>query len=307
MKIKKLILSLTLCILACLTIKAQKVDQTLASKIQKLVDDSGLEAGVYVQHLTQGTKVEINADTIYPTASVVKVPIMVGVFNKIHKGELDYKTILTYRDSLSYSKYDIIGCLKDSSEVALGKIILLMETTSDNTASLWCQSLAGGGLAINQWLNDNGFKYTRVNSRTPGREGDREMYGWGQLTPREMARLLTMIRQGKAVSPAASERMYRTLTNIYWDDRSLCQIPPYVQVASKQGFVTQSTAEIALVNAPHGDYVFCIATKNEPVVDREVRKGRQLIKDISNLLWNYYEPDYGWKANEELIQKYMEY
>ena len=288
---KKIFLSCGLCILTCLAAVAQQTDGALTKKIQDLVNQSGLEAGVYVQHLKKSTKVEINADTLYPTASVVKIPIMCGVFNKIHKGELDYKTILTYRDSLSYSKYDIIGCLEDSTQIALGKVILLMESTSDNTASLWCQDLAGGGEAINQWLSENGLKDTRVNSRTPGRSGDREKYGWGQLTPREMAKLLTLIREGKAVSPAASERMYRILTNIYWDDRALSQFPPYVQAASKQGFVTQSTAEVVLVNAPHGDYVFCIATKNEPVVDRDVRKGRQLIRDISNLLWNYYEPD----------------
>lgn len=304
---KALFLSIIACALAYIPAAAQQTDHELAAKLQALIDQSGLEAGVYVQHLARGTKAEVNADTIYPTASVVKVPIMCGVFSKIGKGEVDYKTTLTYRDSLSYSKYDIIGCLKDSTEIELGKIILLMETTSDNTASLWCQALAGGGETINQWLADNGFKDTRVNSRTPGREGDREKYGWGQLTPREMARLLTMIRQGKAVSPAASERMYRTLTNIYWDDRSLCQLPPYVQVASKQGFVTQSTAEVVLVNAPHGDYVFCVATKNEPIVNREVLKGRQLIRDISSLLWNYYEPDYGWKPNKEVIERYMEY
>lgn len=305
---KKIFLYTAICMLSCLAAKAQITDQELTNKIQSLIKQSRLEeVGVYVQHLKKGTKVEINADTLYPTASVVKIPIMCGLFNKINKGELDYKTILTYHDSLTYSKYDIVGCLKEGSEIALGKVILLMECTSDNTASLWCQALAGGGAAINLWLADNGFKDTRVNSRTPGRDSDREKYGWGQLTPREMARLLTLIRDGKAVSPAASERMYRTLTNIYWDDRSLSQIPPYVQVASKQGFVTRSTAEVVLVNAPHGDYVFCIATNNEPVVDRDVRIGRQLIRAISNLLWNYYEPHCDWKPNQEVIEKYMEY
>ncbi|MDR0659810.1 MAG: class A beta-lactamase-related serine hydrolase [Prevotellaceae bacterium] len=305
---RKIFLCINLCMLSYIAATGQQVDRSLTDKIQALINQSGLEeVGVYVHHFAKNTKVEINADTIYPTASVVKIPIMCGLFDKINNGEIDYKTTLTYHDSLTYSKYDIVGCLKEGSEIALGKVILLMESTSDNTASLWCQVLAGGGKDINQWLADNGFKDTRVNSRTPGRQEFQNKYGWGQLTPREMARLLTMIREDKAVSPAASERMYRTLTNIYWDDRSLSQIPPYVQVASKQGFVTRSTTEVVLVNAPHGDYVFCIATNNEPVVDAEVRIGRQLIRDISNLLWNYYEPDYGWEPNKEALEKYMEY
>ena len=46
-----------------------------------------------------------------------------------------------------------------------------------------------------------------------------------------MARLLTMIRFGEAVSPAASEEMYRVLSGTYWNDEALSRIPPDVQVA----------------------------------------------------------------------------
>src|SRR3569832_1642396 len=102
----------------------------------------------------------------------------------------------------------------------------------------------------------------RVNSRVKGREQIRAKYGWGVSTPREMCRLFTMIRNGEAVSPAASERMYRDLIRIYWDDKALSQIPPYVQAASKQGAVDEAKSETVLVNAPHGDYVFSVMTNN---------------------------------------------
>jgi hypothetical protein len=143
------------------------------------------------------------------------------------------------------------------------KLTLLMITISDNTASLWLQALAGTGTVINQWLADYGFDSTRVNSRTPGREDNRERYGWGQTTPREMAELLAMIRQGWAVSPAASEEMYRHLTRSYYTAEALSVLPPWVQVASKVGAVNQSRSEVVLVNAPSGDYVFCVITKNQ--------------------------------------------
>jgi beta-lactamase class A len=45
--------------------------------------------------------------------------------------------------------------------------------------------------------------------------------------------------------------------------KRLSQIPPTVQVASKQGAVNQSRSEVVLVNAPSGDYVFCVITKNQ--------------------------------------------
>jgi beta-lactamase class A len=274
----------------------EKVDKKLTQKLEALTKGFQGEVGIYVKHLKTGKTVAINADTLFPTASMIKVPIMVGVFNKIERGELDPKTILQYRDSLLYAGEDIVGNFKDSSLVALSKVQMLSITTSDNTGSLWLQHLAGTGTAINQWLESNGFVHTRVNSRTPNRRPNWEKYGWGQTTPREMASLLTMIREGKAVSPAASERMYRNLGRIYYDSEALSQIPPYVHTASKSGAVNQSKSEVVLVNAPHGDYVFCIITKNQQDQRWEDdNAGYVLIRQVSKALWQHFEPKSDWK------------
>ncbi|AMM51188.1 beta-lactamase [Rufibacter sp. DG15C] len=274
----------------------EKIEKKLTQKLEALTKGFQGEVGIYVKHLKTGKTVAINADTLFPTASMIKVPIMVGVFNKIERGELDPKAILQYRDSLLYAGEDIVGNFKDSSLVALSKVQMLSITTSDNTGSLWLQHLAGTGTAINQWLESNGFQDTRMNSRTPGRRPNWEKYGWGQTTPREMATLLTMIREGRAVSPAASERMYRNLGRIYYDAEALSQIPPYVHTASKSGAVNQSRSEVVLVNAPHGDYVFCIITKNQKDETWErSNAGFTLIREVSKVLWQHFEPKSKWK------------
>jgi beta-lactamase class A len=228
---------------------AQKSDKLLTQKLQSVVRDFKGDVGIYVRHLKTGKTVEINADSIYPTASMIKIPITIGVFEKIEKGFLNYDSVLTYYDSLLYEGEDILGSFKNGEKIALSKVLMLMITTSDNTASLWSQYLAGTGIDINAWLIANGCIHTRVNSRTPGREANRSRYGWGQTTPREMAELLVRIRQGKVISNRASERIYRNLIRIFWDTKALSQIPPYVQAASKQGAVNQSRSEVVLVNA----------------------------------------------------------
>ncbi|MBS1565956.1 MAG: serine hydrolase, partial [Bacteroidetes bacterium] len=142
-------------------------------------------------------------------------------------------------------------------------------------------------------------KDTRLNARTPGREADRQRFGWGQTTPREMARLAVMIRNGEAVSAAASQTMYRIMTHSFWDEFALYSLPPYVQAASKQGMVDDSRSELVLVNAPHGDYVFYIATKNNK--DQrwmQQNEAWQLARRLSALLWEYYEPEHPWKPAE---------
>jgi beta-lactamase class A len=84
-----------------------------------------------------------------------------------------------------------------------------MLSTSDNTASLWLQKLAGGGARINELLDSAGIKITRVNSRTAGRENNRTQYGWGQTTPFEMATLMEKIYSGSIITDSTGKKMIR--------------------------------------------------------------------------------------------------
>jgi len=268
----------------------QAQQHELQSRLDSLLNEFNGEAGLFAWNLNTGEQVEINADTIFPTASIVKVPILVGVFDKIAAAELDYHQPLVYRDSIKYGGSGLMQFFKDSTETDLSTLLSLMITYSDNTTSLWCQALAGGGKRINELMADLGLKHTRVNSRTPGREPMREIYGWGQTTPREMATLLVKIRRGEVFSSATSERMYRLMTNIYYDENALSAIPPHIQTASKQGMVNASRSELVMVNAPSGDYVFYIATKNNEdtrwVPDNEAY---ELQRRVSALLWEYWQ------------------
>ena len=297
-------LKLTLILLLnCFVVFAQ-VDVRLTNKLNALVQNFHGQAGIYVHNLKTGQTVEINADTLFPTASSIKVSIMCGLMDKIEKGDLQYQQKLVFRDSLRYDTGDILGQMRDKDTIELSKVAMLMITMSDNTASVWLQKLVTGEY-INNWLQQNGFAYTRVNSRVKGREKMRSIYGWGVTTPREMCKLFTMIREGKAVSPGASERMYRNLCHIYWDDNALEAIPPYVQAAAKQGFVDESRSETVVVNAPHGDYVFSIITNNNKdqrwVPDNEAEV---MIRKLSALIWHYYEPKSDWNPAAG-IDKFM--
>lgn len=281
-----------------------QTDEKLTAKLNEAIKGFNGQVGIYVRNIKTGKTATINADTLFPTASMIKVSIQCGLMDKIEKGELKYNQKLAYRDSLLYAGEDILGSFKDKDTIQLSKVAMLMITMSDNTASLWLQKLVGGDY-INNWLQQNGFKVMRVNSRVAGREAIRKIYGWGVSTPFEMSRLFEMIYSGKAVSAAASERMVRNMARIYWDEVALSQIPPYVHTISKQGAVDEARSETVLVNAPGGDYVFSIMTNhNKDQSWKPTNEADVLIKNISALLWHYFEPKSSWKPAEGM-DKYM--
>jgi beta-lactamase class A len=290
----KFLFSLSLLFLSS-GIFAQKTDEHLQMQIESLVKGFHGIAGIYVRDLQKNRIVTYNADTVFPTASVVKIPIMIGIMDKIYRKELTYHQVMIFQDTLNYDPgEDVLASFKPGEKILLSKLMLLSLSLSDNTASLMLQGIAGGGLRINQILDSLGYIYTRVNSRTPGREKDREQFGWGQTTPREIARLMEQIETGKVLSLGSSDRMLRILGRQYWDEVALSQIPPNVFVATKSGAVDDSRNEILYVNAPH-PYIFSIFTKNNTDQSWDYNnEAWVLTRKLSALLFKYYNPDNKW-------------
>ena len=100
---------------------AQKVDNKLQKKIEETIKGFNGDIGIYVKNLRTGKTASLNADTIFPTASIVKVPILIGIMGKIQRGELAYDSTLVYKDSLLYEGEDILGSFKSDEKVLLKK------------------------------------------------------------------------------------------------------------------------------------------------------------------------------------------
>jgi len=280
---------LIICCCCSSIVEAQKNDPVLEKQLQALIVGFKGDIGIYVHNLKNNRQVAIQADTIFPTASIVKIPILTGIMRKLEDGQLTYHQPLVYKDSLLYEGEDILGSFKNNEKIELSKVLMLMLTTSDNTASLWLQSIAGTGTRINELMDSLGLPNTRVNSRTPGRTEQRNKWGWGQTTPREMGNLLEKIINHEVISYSASEKMLRLMSRNYWDEEAISRIPADVFIASKSGAVDASRSELLFVNGKKCSYVFSIFTKNNQ--DRSWEPNNEaweLTRKISELLWKYF-------------------
>lgn len=285
----KKILLIILLIPCSLFLFAQKTDKKLEKEIVKLTEGFNGEIGVYIKNMRTGKTVLLNADTIFPTASMVKIPILIGIMNKIEEGVLQDTMNLEYKDSLLYAGIDILGSFKEGEKITLSRVIMLMLTVSDNTASLWLQSLAGTGTTINALLENMGFEHTRVNSRTPGRQANQRTYGWGQTTPAEMGRLMELIVNQQVISDDASKTMLRRLGRNFFDHVAISEIPPNVFVASKNGAVNASRSEVLYVNCKGNPYLLVVCTKNNNDISwKNDNEAWVLTRKISRLVWEHY-------------------
>lgn len=267
---------------------SQTINKNLQAKVTALVQGYKGEIGIYIKSLKTGKVVQINCDTVFPTASIVKVPILLGIVKKISTGELTYHQELTYSDSLLYAGVDILGSFKNGEKIEMSKVIMLMLSMSDNTASLWLQRIAGTGTVINQLMDEYGFVNTKVNSKTVGRETNRTQYGWGQTTPKEIAIVFERMYKGELINDSLSKKMIRLLGRNYWDEEALSEIPATTFVASKSGAVDASRSEVLLVMAKE-PYVFSVFTKNnkDKTWDSS-NEAWELTRKLSKTVFDYY-------------------
>ena len=66
----------------------EKPDANLQQKLEDVVRDFKGDVGIYAHNLKTGQTAAIHPDTLFPTASMIKVSILCGVFDKINRGEL---------------------------------------------------------------------------------------------------------------------------------------------------------------------------------------------------------------------------
>ncbi len=231
-------------------------------------------------------------DEPFPTASTIKTAIMCEVMHQIDQGKVKWTDQLEVQPSDDRQGGGFAFHFKEGTKLSIGQWVHLMITVSDNTATMLLREHVGQK-NVNDWLAAHGFKVTRLlNGKKCDELGLRPLqreYGLGMATPSEMMRLHEMIHDGKAASPASTDRMVRILAHQYWDDDIASQAPP-MKSASKSGWIGRNYSDVAFVSSPMGDYVLAIYIKE--CADGE--SGNGAIRALAEMVWRHFDPARTW-------------
>lgn len=197
--------------------------------------------GLYARDLRSGEELAIDADRRFPTASVIKVAVMVEAFHAFEEGRLarDERFVLNKEDVVGGS--GILHALEPGHALSAIEAVRLMMALSDNTATNLLVDRLGVKAIDARLAGAYGLKDTLLFRATfrGGRaevhpELERE-FGLGMTTPREIATLVARIAEGKAVSPAASAEMLAILRGCQDRNAIPRRLPPDAVVANKTG------------------------------------------------------------------------
>jgi beta-lactamase class A len=219
--------------------------------------------GYSITNLETGEHLERKGDETFPTASLIKVPILVTLF------ALAEQRLLSLDDPIVLTNLDKVGgagelqFLRAPLTLRLWDVAWLMSTLSDNTAT----NLVLDRIKIRRvWstMEALGLPHTKVHSGSMTRIGSvapdsSAKYGLGVTTPNEMARLFMLLAQGKAVSATADSTMLDVLAH-NGDDMKLARFAYGVPLAHKSGDVDAARTDCGVFTLP-AKVVACVMTK----------------------------------------------
>jgi beta-lactamase class A len=183
----------------------------LRSTLDRLADAHRGVVGFTVRDLDAGWEFSRRGDEPFPTASLIKVPILVTVFDLVEQGKLSLDDRINVLPIDVVPGAGLLQHLHPGITITVRDAAWLMTTISDNTAT----NLLLDRLIIRRvWdkMEALGLPRSKVHSKSFLRSSSVAMdssvkYGLGVTTPREMAQLFALLADGKAVSPRADSVM----------------------------------------------------------------------------------------------------
>jgi beta-lactamase class A len=212
--------------------------------------------GVAAIDLVTGRTLQYNADAVFPTASTIKVPILIQAYHMARAGAFHWSDSITLQpsDSVGGSGLLQVALARGPVTLTIEDLARKMIVDSDNTATNRVIAMIGID-RVNHLIATMGMRQTRLRRimmDTPAAiRGDENV-----TTPLEMARIAESIYRHKAADPADCDSMVKIMKRVPGAIRFA--VPQEVEVASKTGALPGVHCEVAIVYTAQRPFVLSV-------------------------------------------------
>jgi beta-lactamase class A len=269
----------------------------LRRELEGAIRDYPGVVGVSVRDLRSGESLSIRGDEPFPTASLIKVPVLVGLLDEVRRGRmrLDERLSLTSADRVGGS--GVLKHLAAGLNPTLEDAAWLMIVLSDNTATNLVLDEVG---VVNVWakMDSLGLPRTRVHRKVfqphtaSPLPDSAARYGLGVTTPNETARLLELLHRGQAVSPAL-DSLALAMLRANQDPLKLVRwLPEDVGVAHKSGYDDRGWNDCGILYTPAAPLALCVMTRENRWESYAAdAPANLLIGRVGRIVFRHFNPD----------------
>ena len=240
-------------------IEERKINyRELMAELQARAEKFPGEAAIVIKDIQTQQEIGINVARLFPSASLVKVPIMAAVYQAQEEGKLRLEDHIILKKKHKVRDCSRLYNMRPGRKVVIRDIIERMITESDNTATNMLVDALGFGY-LNQKFIEFGLKQTDLRRGVMDlkwRKAGIENY----TTAADMALLLEKIYNGELVSHAASAEMLEVLKRQKVNDRIPRLLPDGLVIAHKTGLLNDTVSDVGIVFTKEGDFIICVLT-----------------------------------------------
>jgi beta-lactamase class A len=296
------------------------------SRIEATLLPLAIEIGFAATHVPTGATVAINPNTLFPTASVFKVPVMVEVYRQAAAGRFQLTDRLPMPAAQRVIGSGVLQKLAPGLAPTIRDLVMLMIIISDNTATQMLVDLVGAA-SVTATMHGLGlsdihvvlslpelFAHAYHLPLDPPPDYDTMAAETGQLTmdygslafaaspanttasAADMSRLMAMILRDEAASPAACADMRAILHAQQLRDR-VPRYLPTAAVGNKTGTFRGIRNDAGAIKRGEGDLItFALFTFDRtalpPGNSRLLAERNNLVNgamaEIGQILWDHF-------------------
>ena len=238
-----------------------------------------VKPAIYVWDYETQNYIDINASTVYSTASIIKIPILIDLFKSIEAGQisLDEKMHLT-----EYYRSEGSGNMQfkaRNSSWTIDRLANLMITQSDNTATNMLVAKVGSMTDVNQSIRDWGLKNTEIKEWLP------DLNGNNVTTAREMGTMLYNIDSNeKFISEKSRAKIFEYMGHVHNDRLIQAGLGKGSVFFHKTGDIGTMLGDAGIVITPAGQKYIVVILANRP---HNAQEGKDFIVKASEIIYNY--------------------
>lgn len=236
------------------------------------------ETGLFFLDLQTGNYLSVNGATVYPTASMIKVPILLALFQAVEAGtvRLDERLVMT-RDVMAGGSGNL-RLQPQGSEFSVLETATKMITISDNTATNMIIKRLGGVQVLTQQFRQWGLQQTTLNSYLPDIEGT------NVSTPQELVQILALLEQPRFLAQRSRSQILGMMQQVR--DRRLLPsgLGQGAAIAHKTGDIGFILGDTGIVQTPSGKrYLAAVLVKSKHAHP----SAKDFIRQVSQMVYNY--------------------
>jgi beta-lactamase class A len=273
------------------------------SRFEGIAKEFGGRLGVAAKDLVSGETVLYNADTLFPTASVIKLPVLVELFHKFHDGELSPTKPVRLLDSLKKPGSGVLQYFQGNETLQLIDVATLMIILSDNTATNYvidqfAQVHDDKLEAVNSRMRSLGLRNTKLLNRlysfaTKKKTEEARRFGIGVSSPADMMMLLEKMAKGEIISQQACDSMITIMKGQYYLEAAARWLPftedSTLWLANKTGSLDDRKIDVGLANSANGKYVYAIFADGSTDLGEQMdNKCTLAIAKVSRMLYDRF-------------------